>query len=336
MTVSRRIFMRGTVLAPAVLATPALMRFNTAHADGVSVPRTPQVQRRMVGEIEVIALMDGMIQRPKEMIPGYDEAKARAAAELAHKPHDPAAIAIGINGYVIRLGDRVIAVDTGSPAGLAPTLGGWHAALAAAGIATDEVDTVFLTHLHPDHVGGMADPKTGAARLPRARMIASEADWAFTFDAGVYASMPKEVQRGLDISRAMVAPYATAKTLVTPGDEIASGLTSVPMSGHTPGHMGLRLDSGRESLLIWGDLADCARLPVCQSGLGFRAGYGQGGRCGHTSPGPGHDSDGWDDGCRHASGLSGFWLCRTRQTGLWLCRSPLGLPDLKRCPRSPP
>ena len=255
MAISRRIFMRGSVLAPAALAAPGLLRLaHAAEPQTIGAPRTPQFQRRMVGEFEVIALMDGMIQRPKEMIPGYEETKASAAAKLAHKPHEPTAIAIGINGYVIRIRDQVIAVDTGSPAGLAPTLGGWHAALAAAGITTDEVDTVFLTHLHPDHVGGMADPKSGAPRLPKARMIASEADWSFTFDAGVYASMPKEVQQGLDISRAMVAPYEATKTLVTPGKEIAPGLTSVAMPGHTPGHMGLRLDSGRESLLIWGDL----------------------------------------------------------------------------------
>ncbi|SDT90530.1 MBL fold metallo-hydrolase [Stappia sp. ES.058] len=270
MTVSRRIFMRGAVLAPAALAAPALLRLaHAAEAESVRAPTTPQFQRRMVGKIEVIALMDGMIQRPKEMIPGYDEAKASAAAKLAHKPHDPAAIAIGINGYVIRAGGRVIAVDTGSPAGLAPTLGGWHAALAAAGIATDEVDTVFLTHLHPDHVGGMTDPNSGAARLPKARMIASEADWAFTFDAGVYASMPKEVQQGLDMSRAMVAPYEAEKTLITPGDEIAPGLTSVAMPGHTPGHMGLRLDSGRESLLIWGDLLIAPAYQFANPDWGF-------------------------------------------------------------------
>ncbi|MCD1634957.1 MBL fold metallo-hydrolase [Martelella mediterranea] len=255
MAVSRRMFARNALLAPAVLALSATTRFeDVAHAESSEMPDTPRFQRRMIGEIEVIALMDGMIERPKEMISGYDEAKAAAAARLAHKPHDPAAIRIGINGYAIRTADRLIVVDTGSPSGLAPTLGGWHASLAAAGIAADQVDTVFLTHLHPDHVGGMTDPKSGTARLPKAEVIASEADWRFTFDDAIYASMPKAVQQGLDISRAMVTPYTASKTLVVPGAEIAPGLTTVAMPGHTPGHMGLRIDSGRESVLIWGDL----------------------------------------------------------------------------------
>ncbi|MDC7789618.1 MBL fold metallo-hydrolase [Rhodoplanes sp. TEM] len=260
MTVSRRIFTRGAILAPAALAGPALLRVGdageAAAAGPVEAPQaqTPQVQRRRVGEIEVIALMDGALQRPTGMLLGYDETAASAAATLAHRRHDPAALTLGINGYVIRTGDRVIAVDTGSPAGLAPTLGRWHAALAAAGLAADRVDTVVLTHPHPDHVGGMTDPRSGMARLARAQVIASAVDWAFTFDAAVYAASPREVQVGFDISRAMIAPYDAAKTLIAPGAEVAPGLTTVAMPGHTPGHMGLRVDSGRESLLIWGDL----------------------------------------------------------------------------------
>ena len=107
--------------------------------------------------------------------------------------------------------------------------------------------------MHPDPVDGMTDLNSGAARLPMAEMITSEVDWEFTFDEAVYASMPREVRQRLDISRAMVTLYAASRTLVVPGGEIAPGLTPVAMPGHTPGHMGLRIDSGRESVLIWGD-----------------------------------------------------------------------------------
>ncbi len=270
MTVSRRIFMRNAALVPAALATPALLRLTDAvEATEVGAALTPQVQRRMVGEIEVIALMDGMIRRPPAMIPGYEEAKAKEAARLAHHPHSPDGMTLGVNAYVLRAKERVIAVDAGSPAGLAPTLGGWHAALAAAGIAPEQIDTVFLTHPHPDHVGGMSDLKTGAIRLPNAHVITSETDWAFTFDEGVYASSPKEVQGGFDITRAMITPYVKRKTLITPGAEIAPGLTAVPMPGHTPAHMGLRIDSAGESLLIWGDLVIAPAYQFANPDWGF-------------------------------------------------------------------
>jgi glyoxylase-like metal-dependent hydrolase (beta-lactamase superfamily II) len=255
MGVSRRVFTHGLILAPATLAAPALLSLcDRAQATESGTVEAPLFQRRMVGEIEVIALMDGAIQRPPTMMPGYDEGKASAAARLAHRPHSSTMMTLGINAFVIRTDDRVIAVDTGSPAGLAPTLGKWHSSLNAAGIGTDEVDTVFLTHLHPDHVGGMTDLQSGLARLPNAHIIASETDWAFTLDDSIYRSALKDVQGGFDISRAMIAPYEMRKTLIKPGTEIVPGLTSVALPGHTPGHMGLRVSSNNESLLLWGDL----------------------------------------------------------------------------------
>lgn len=148
----------------------------------------------------------------------------------------------------------MIAVDTGAPAAMAPTVAGWAGALAAAGFAPDDIDTVFLTHLHPDHVGGLSDLASGAAVLPKVQLVAAEADWAFTHDAAIYAALPREVPGVFDLSRAMVAPYDANKALISAGAEIAPGLTTVAPPGHTPGHLGLRVDSGSESLLIWGDL----------------------------------------------------------------------------------
>ena len=49
------------------------------------------------------------------------------------------------------------AVDTGAPLAMAPTVGRWHASLAMAGLTPVDVETVFLTHMHGDHVGGLAD-----------------------------------------------------------------------------------------------------------------------------------------------------------------------------------
>lgn len=254
MTLHRRGFLGALALAPVALAAPVLVSRAGQVAAQTAEALRPTVLRRRVGEIEVFALMDGHVAFPPTMLTGFDPSVAEAAALAAHKPFDPAQMLVGINAYLIRTGDRVIAVDTGAPAAMGPTVGGWAGALAATGIAPDQVDTVFLTHLHPDHVGGLADMATGAPSLAKAGLVASEADWAFTHDDAVYAALPKDVQGFFDLSRAMVAPYAAGKTLIQPGAEVAPGLTAVALSGHTPGHLGLRVDSGSESLLIWGDL----------------------------------------------------------------------------------
>lgn len=254
MTLSRRRFLSVASLAPAALAAPAVLRFGIPARAQEAAPALPGVIRRKVGEIEVFALMDGSVTFPTAMLAGFDSETGKISANLAHKPFDSANMTLGINAYLVRSADRIIAVDTGAPSVMGPTVAHWAAALQAAGVTSDQVDTVFLTHLHPDHVGGLTDLASGAASLPKAQLIASETDWAFTHDDAVYASLPQDVQGFFDLSRALVAPYDAGKSLIQPGAEIAPGLTTIALPGHTPGHLGLRIDSANESLLIWGDV----------------------------------------------------------------------------------
>ena len=254
MTLHRRGFLGALALAPAALAVPALITRNGQVAAQTAGTVPPTCLRRKIGEIEVYALLDGHIAFPPTMLTGFDPAIGEPLARAAHKPFNPAQMLVGINAYLIRTAGRVIAVDTGAPAAMGPTVAGWAGALAATGTTPDQVDTVFLTHLHPDHVGGLTDMATATPGLAKAQLVASEADWAFTHDEAVYAALPKDFQGFFDLSRAMVAPYAAGKALIRPGAEIAPGLTTVALPGHTPGHLGLRVDSGAESLLIWGDL----------------------------------------------------------------------------------
>lgn len=254
MIVTRRTLLGTALLAPVALAAPPILRLGGLAMAQDAAPASAAFVRRKVGEIEVFALLDGSITFPTTMLIGFDAGAAEPAAKAAHKPFDPAQMTLGVSAYLIRTSDRVIAVDAGAPGLMGPTVGAWAKSLAAAGFAPDQVDTVFLTHLHPDHVGGLTDPASGTALLPKAQLIASEADWAFTHDAAVYAAAPNDFQGFFDLSRALIAPYDARKTLITPGTEIAPGLTALALPGHTPGHLGLRIDSGTESLLIWGDL----------------------------------------------------------------------------------
>ena len=249
MTLSRRALLGAGLAAPAILALPSI-----SIAQGAVAPVARSARFR-VGEIEVIALSDGFLAMPVAFLQGYEPANAEAAARAAYQPFDGEFMRLGINGYVIKSAGRVIAVDCGTPAVVGETVGSWQASLAQAGIAPDDVDTVFQTHLHMDHVGGLGDPGAGNRGLPNAQMIVSEAEWDFTHSESVYAQAPDLMRSGIDLARGLVAPYGDGAERLSMSAEtdIAPGLTAVPLPGHTPGHMGLRVSSGAETLLIWAD-----------------------------------------------------------------------------------
>ena len=253
---SRRGLLGALALAPAALAMPALLGSTRALAQAPSATApTGGITRHRIGDIEVIALSDGFGSVPTGILVGLEEGAAQQAAALAHKPHDANNMNIAINAYLIRSQGRVIAVDSGAGSAMGPTLGAWQNSLSLAGIALEDIDTMFLTHTHTDHVGGLTDA-AGNRMLPNAQLVAAEAEWFFAHDEGVFSSVPEEFKGNFLASRALLAPYADGRTMLAMDreTEIAPGITAVPMPGHTPGHMGLRVASNDSAALIWGDI----------------------------------------------------------------------------------
>ena len=136
------------------------------------------------------------------------------------------------------------------------------AALAEAGVSTDDIDTVVMSHLHFDHSGGTTRRTASGAFEPvfrRARHVVQRREWED-------ATHPHERNRASYLQE-NIGPLAEAG-LLQPVDgeaEIAPGVRVVPTPGHTAGHQSVLLGppDGPKALFL-GDVVPTAvhvRLP---------------------------------------------------------------------------
>ena len=164
--------------------------------------------------------------------------------------------------YLVRSQGRTILVDTGlgtsetNPGTVDQMFGGTQGVLLAelesAGYKTSDIDTVFLTHLHLDHVGWNMTQSHGKGEptFPNARYIGNEADWAAI-------NTPKDAEIfGFSWWEDTVAPLRKAGVLdlVTEETKLNSEMTITPTPGHTPGSMSLIINSGGDSAYLMGDV----------------------------------------------------------------------------------
>src|SRR2546421_705364 len=132
----------------------------------------PGVYRRRIGDIVVTAISDGYLDASYDFMRNIVPQEAEQILNEAYRPAPPR---VSINCFVLHSGGRVALVETGSGDKMGPTLGKMPCNLAAAGVDAASIDTILLTHMHPDHSNGLTD-KAGAAVFPNAELVVSERD----------------------------------------------------------------------------------------------------------------------------------------------------------------
>jgi len=115
-------------------------------------------------------------------------------------------------------------------------------------VAPADIDTLVMTHAHPDHIGGMVG--ANGAAFPNAELVVTGVEHSFWTDAGIMAQAPEEMKGGFQLAQAVFGAYADRLKLVEDGAEIAPGVTMEIVPGHTMGHAVLHIDSGERQLLM--------------------------------------------------------------------------------------
>jgi glyoxylase-like metal-dependent hydrolase (beta-lactamase superfamily II) len=218
----------------------------------------PGYFRMMLGDFEITALSDGTVDLPVDkLLTNTTPAKVNKA--LA-KSFLKAPVEASVNAYLVNTGSKLILIDTGAAKLFGPTLGNLTANLKAAGYQPEQVDEVYITHMHPDHVGGLMDGDK--MTFPNATVRADKRDADFWLSQANLDKAPADSKGFFQGAMASLNPYVKAsKFLAFDGNtDLFPGVKAVATRGHTPGHSNYVVESKGQKLVLWGDLIHVAAV----------------------------------------------------------------------------
>jgi glyoxylase-like metal-dependent hydrolase (beta-lactamase superfamily II) len=220
--------------------------------------QAPGFYRMMLGDFEVTALFDGVLDfSPKELLTNTTHAQV---GELLHRSFEEDKVPTSVNAYLINTGDKLVLIDTGAGETFGPGLNKLQSNLKLAGYQPEQVDMVLITHMHPDHLGGLF--LEGKRMFPNAIVYAGKADAAFWLNEAEMNKVPTEKQKFFHDAQSSINPYVQAgKFKPILGDaQLAPGIRAVDAHGHTPGHTIYAVESKGQKLMVWGDLIHVAAV----------------------------------------------------------------------------
>jgi glyoxylase-like metal-dependent hydrolase (beta-lactamase superfamily II) len=244
----------------AVLAAVAFVALPPAPAVAAATmvkTQAPGYYRMMLGDFEVTVLNDGFIDLPVDKLLKQPPAKTQAAVarQFLSIP-----VETSVNAFLVNTGAKLVLIDTGTGGNFGPTAGRLVANLQAAGYRPEQVDDIFITHFHGDHLGGLS--ANGERVFPNAVVHADQRESAHFLSQAEMDRMPADDQGTFKLAMAQLKPYVDAGRF-QPFDasaEIVPGVRSWETPGHTPGHSSYVVQSKGRKMIVTGDLIHVAAV----------------------------------------------------------------------------
>ena len=219
----------------------------------------PAYYRTMLGAFEVTALSDGTVKLPVEKILMEPEQKTK---EVLAKSFLQVPLETSVNAYLVNTGNKLIMIDAGTGSLFGPSLGKLIANLKASGYEPSQIDDIYLTHLHPDHAGGLMI--NGEMAFSNANIHVDQAEADYWLSQKNMEQAPADAKSFFQGAMVSVNSYKAAQKLQTfsKDGELLPGLTAHSTHGHTAGHTSYLLESQGEKMLVVGDLIHVASVQL--------------------------------------------------------------------------
>lgn len=220
--------------------------------------QAPGYYRMMLGDWEVTALSDGTFQMPVEkLLVGITPEHLKAALDRAFLS---APVEASVNAFLINTGSKLVLIDSGAGVLFGPTLGKLLVNLQAAGFRPEQIDEIYITHMHGDHVGGLV--QDGRRAFPNAVVRAASEEAGQWLNQAKMEAAPADAKGGFQAAMGALQPYVDAGKFKTfQGEtELVPGIRAVPAHGHTPGHTVYVAEHQGQRIVFWGDLMHVAAV----------------------------------------------------------------------------
>ena len=227
--------------------------------------QAPAYYRMPLGDFEVTVLSDGSVKLPMgKILVDADPAKIRQGLDRAFLKDD---VETSVNAFLVNTGSKLVLIDTGAAGLFGPTLGNLLANMRAAGYRPEQVDEVYITHMHGDHIGGLM---AGTSRaFPNATLRLDKRDTDYWLSEANMNAAPADARDFFRGAMLSANPYVAAGKLRTfeGSTELVPGVRAQSAYGHTPGHTVYVVESKGEKLVLLGDLMHVAAVQFENPGV---------------------------------------------------------------------
>jgi len=251
-----KFYHRLTFCMALVLALPF---FPVAQAAAPQIKtQAPGYYRMMLGDFEVTAISDGTVALPVDKL--LENTTPEEVENALKNAYLKTPLETSVNGYLINTGTKLVLIDTGAGTLFGPTLGNFITNLKASGYQPEQVDEIYITHMHPDHVGGLM--LGGKIAFPNATVRANQGEADYWLSQTHMDAAPKDKQGTYKGAMSSVIPYVEGgKFKSFDGDtELVPGIKAFASHGHTVGHTTYVVESNGQKLALWGDLMHVASV----------------------------------------------------------------------------